>query len=652
VRRQPAALALAVLLAVLAPMVIGPSRPAAAQQTQPTATLGPLVDQTLWLGPEDAFGLRASLTTTAPLAQPSVVVRFGEAVDRATLLERLADGSLGRTVTRTTEAVIADGALSVSLAPADDTSGVPRLPRLDEGVHPVVVELRDGSSPVATLRSHVVVLPDEPDPEPLGVAVLLERTVPPVLQPDGSVTIRPDDVAWLTATTALLGAPPATDADPGDPSVVSVLVSPELLDGLSTGGDTASAAAVAAFVAALADHEVLLSPWVPIDEALWVATGEPTVIEELLVRGAEAFEDLLLPSDPADLVVLDATAGDDTVAALVELGLDRFLVRTEAVEAPTDDLRPVRLGAPRLGAEALLLDSSLTSRLTDPDPTLAGTTAAAELAALWFEDPETVRGIVLASDGSWDPSGSAGSALQVLLQEVSTSPLLDATAIAPLFGRLPPPDTERAELVDDPSVPMGDTARRRAALHDRVDSYEAMLGGPQPLSALLRDLLDAAVADALGATTREAYLDAVELTIERGSEGVSIPEGQAFNLTSRSAVLDLRIDNAMGHDTHVLVRFASDSRVEFPAGSSRQLVLTPGENVLELEVRTRSTGAANVDVRITSPDGAIALAEGSVRVRSTALTGVALILGGGAIIVLLVWWARQIAAARRHRRQA
>ncbi len=655
-RRQPAALALVVLLAVLAPMIAGRSRPAGAQQAEPTIVLGPLVDQTLWLGPTDAFALRASLTTTTPLTDPSVVVRFGEPVDRAGLLDGLDDGSLGRTVTRTTEAVVTDGTLSVSLAPADDTSGVPRLPRLDEGVHPIVVELRDGSTPVADLRSHVVVLPDDPDPGPLGVAVLLERTVPPVLQPDGTVTIRPDDVAWLAATTALLDAP-ATDSDGTDPSVVSVLVSPELLDGLSAGGDAASAAAVTEFVGALADHEVLLSPWVPLDEALWIATGEPTVIEELRVRADAAFAELLLPSDPTDVVVLDLTAGDDTVAGLVELGLDRFLVRTEAVETPADesavdDLRPVRLGPSRLGAEALVLDRSITSRLTDPDPELAGTTAAAELAALWFEAPETTRGIVLSPDSAWDLNGSAGSALRVLLDEVSVSPLLDATAIGPLFDRLPPPDVDRAVLVDDPSVPAGETAPRRAALHDRVDSYEAMLGGAQPLSDLLRDLLDASVAEGLGVTTRAAYLDAVELAIERGAQGISIPEGQAFNLTSRGAVLDLRIDNAMGHDTNVLVRFASDRRVEFPAGASQQLVLVPGENVLELEVRTRSTGAASVDIRITSPDGAIALAEGSVRVRSTALTGVALVLGGGAIIVLLVWWARQIAAARRARRRA
>lgn len=654
-RRQPAALALAGLLSLLVPLAASGSERAAAQPAEGTVTLGPLVDQTLWLGAEDAFGLRATLTTSAPLAEPSVVVRFGEPVDREALRERLVDGPLGRTVTRTTEAVVVDGVLSVSLAPVDDTSGVPRLPRLDEGVHPVVIELRDGSTPVADLRTHVVVLPEDAEPAPLGVAVLLERTVPPVLQPDGTVTIRPEDVAWLTDAATLLGAPPTTDTDTAtdgtDPPVVSVLVSPELLDGLSTGGDTATATVVATFVGAVSAHEVLLSPWVPVDEALWIATGEPAVIEELRVRAAAAFEELLLPSATPDVAVLDVTAGDDTVAGLVELGLDRFLVRSDAVDAPADDLRAVRLGVPRLGAEALVLDTSVTSRLTDPDPTLAGTTAAAELAALWFEAPEDVRGIVLAPDGSWDLGGPAGSALRVLLDEVSGSPLLDATAIEPLFDRLPPPEGERAVLVDDPSVPAGETAARRAALHDRVDSYELMLGGPQPLSARLRDLLDASVADGLGVSTRTAYLDAVELAIERGAQGISIPEDQAFNLTSRSAVLDLRIDNAMGHDTNVLVRFASDSRVEFPAGASQQLVLVPGENVLALEVRTRSTGAASVDVRITSPDGAIALAEGSVRVRSTALTGVALVLGGGAIIVLLIWWARQILAARRERRR-
>src|SRR4029450_12407683 len=68
--------------------------------------------------------------------------------------------------------------------------------------------------------------------------------------------------------------------------------------------------------------------------------------------------------------------------------------------------------------------------------------------------------------------------------------------------------------------------------------------------------------------------------------------------------------------------------------------LVPGTTRLDVPVRARTSGAFTLDVRVTSPDGSIELDRSTFDIRSTAISGVGLVLSIGAGLFLLVWWAR------------
>jgi hypothetical protein len=55
-------------------------------------------------------------------------------------------------------------------------------------------------------------------------------------------------------------------------------------------------------------------------------------------------------------------------------------------------------------------------------------------------------------------------------------------------------------------------------------------------------------------------------------------------------------------------------------------------------------------VSLVSPDGRLVVAQSRFTVRSTAFSGVGLVLTVGALVVLLGWWGRHHVRGRRNRR--
>ncbi len=53
----------------------------------------------------------------------------------------------------------------------------------------------------------------------------------------------------------------------------------------------------------------------------------------------------------------------------------------------------------------------------------------------------------------------------------------------------------------------------------------------------------------------------------------------------------------------------------------------------------RASGAFPLRITVTSPDGVLTVARARVTVRSTAVSGVGVVLSVGALLVLVVWWA-------------
>lgn len=80
------------------------------------------------------------------------------------------------------------------------------------------------------------------------------------------------------------------------------------------------------------------------------------------------------------------------------------------------------------------------------------------------------------------------------------------------------------------------------------------------------------------------------------------------------------------------------------------LTLSSQNTTLKVPVETRSSGVFPLDVSLVTPDGSVVLAHDRDTVRSTAVSGVGIVLIVLAAVSLAIWWARDLRHGRRARR--
>jgi hypothetical protein len=217
-------------------------------------------------------------------------------------------------------------------------------------------------------------------------------------------------------------------------------------------------------------------------------------------------------------------------------------------------------------------------------------------------------------------------------------------------------DVESGEVLirgfaPQPTPPLGTYPDALARTQEQVAGYRSMLP-PDPLVVDPLDPLQAfelvSGADALTGTERQAYLDAVTAQIDAQVAAIHIDQ-QAVTLTDREGVIPLSVRNDL--DRPVTIRVVVESeKLELPEGSELVEVVEPGVTTLEMPVEARASGAFPVDIRVTSPDGILTLSEGRVTVRSTAVSGLGVVLSVIAALFLLLWWARHFRSVRRANR--
>jgi hypothetical protein len=173
---------------------------------------------------------------------------------------------------------------------------------------------------------------------------------------------------------------------------------------------------------------------------------------------------------------------------------------------------------------------------------------------------------------------------------------------------------------------------------------------PRPAEFERRTLV-AGAAD-LSESDQIAYLDAVRASIEAEVAKVQTPPRQTINFTARDGVVSLTIRNTTGYPVNVLVRLQGE-KLEFPGHENGVLAETLSAETtrVSLNVRTRASGDSPLDVTVTAPDGHLLIGRTRVTVRSTAFSGVGIILSVGAGTFLAWWWLRHAVAVRRERRR-
>ena len=644
-RALAAAAALAVTLICAVPVGAQTSPPAGGTATTGTAA-GPgvtLVSQPSWVRPGERFDVRVRIAGAPADAALQLIVHG--ALDSRQAFQRTLEGELGRVVSTGPRTPVAQ----LTPAPGGTVTtgfltGNGGVDLTGRGVYPVEVRLvgADGRA----LGGFVTYLDylTGPTPEfvPLEVAVVLDIGAgPPIQQPDGNPKV--DPATTLADAKERLDVLEETTAVP-----VTVAPEPELLDGFVT-AEGAPAQLVTDLRRTIGGRPALARPFVDVDLAALSQAGLISEARNQVNVGMLAMADRLRVRPTGGIWLSGATLGSEAARALGPLGFDRALVPQTALGGNDDRVpqTPVRLGSD--GPLAMVTDPDLAKRLTDGSGVLGAQRFLAELAISWQEEPANRRGVAvrIPGDADIDPTAlaTAINGLRDAPQAVKAVPLDQLYKLR--SGDAAPDVVDLADhaVAHNLGPIAGDVRNARAG----IDGLGGLFDDADRSASLQRSLL-ISTGEETPDPTRPIYVGRVNGSLASVQGGaVVLPEKFRITLTSRSSSIPVNITNNTRRELSVMVQVDSD-QLEFPDG---KLIATPlAANTttrLDVPVRVRTSGAFTMDVQVTSPDGTIVLDRSTFDVRSTAISGVGLVLSGGAALFLAVWWLRHWRRARRSR---
>jgi hypothetical protein len=203
---------------------------------------------------------------------------------------------------------------------------------------------------------------------------------------------------------------------------------------------------------------------------------------------------------------------------------------------------------------------------------------------------------------------------------------------------VPRPPTHAADLTEL----IEDLGRLRA----RVQSFGATAGEGDPAIAELRRSLLVAGRANLTHPERVALLVEVEAVMREGLAGIELVDGGALTVTSHRARLPVTLRNTSNRALDVAV--TAESAELAMLGAPVRVTLPPGATEdVEIPFRVSRSGDFVVEVSVATPDGGFLLASRTVTLRSSAVSGLGVVLSIGALAFLAVWWGRNL--RRRHR---
>lgn len=547
-----------------------------------------------------------------------------------------------------------------------------------EGVYPLRFQLLADGDVVDEVVTSLVLTSAELA-EPLPVALLLPIAAPPTRRGDG--TYGPEGVVSSAARPggALYDAVAAVAARPEAP--VTLAVDPLVVEeaaGLSDGfelvgdgeratfdADSLPARQAAAFGALLgetvrSEHTAaIVLPYGSADLTGLVRAGLEGEAQRQVTDSARELERWTRTRPVEGILWPPAAVDEATIARLRAVRADTLVLSEDhlQVERDRDDRSPGAVRRVRAGAgttvDALVPDPWLERTLGNPpgEVDLATQRVVGEIAAVYFERPgQQGRSLLLAPPVDRPlPRGLAAGLLTGLhnapFAELVTVPDLLEEVEAQDGARLAyPPEARMREL--PPSYLAGLTTARQ-----RLGSLEGVLvNDPETPARFDRLLLQAASVHYRGARQRhgEELIATVAGAVANLYGSVQVLEGPPVTLTAVEGSVPVTLRSSADEPLRVLLQLGGP-RFEVEDGATREIILEPGSTeVITVRVRALTPGGTGpLQVQVTDLDGLLVLATGTVVVRSTAFSVVAIVVTAGAALFLLAWWGRGRARRRR-----
>jgi hypothetical protein len=640
------------LLAGTVPAAATPGRPApenpatsqagAATPTLATAPDLTILQQSTTAAPDGDFVLLFNVRDSVPAGSDFALDVYPRIDDRATFDAAAAN--------RPRRAVTTFGPVPIDAPGAGDrTTGIvlnlyrrgdPVPPgqfalRLDEpGVYPLRIRLRrhDGTEGQVLFTSLVRTADDgSAVPRvPIALVTTVHRPTPAADDTSGL------SGRFLERLDALLGT---LNAVPDLP--MSFAVTPETALAVAEDPDASDTEAALREAIAGTHRELLGAPFVDIDPAQLVRDDLVDELARQAALGAEILGANLEPAAGSSWVVprrLDAA----TVAALDRVGVRDLVVPAATVTgAAAVDAGPYRTPGATATRTLVIPEGNDIGTAATADPLLTAHQLYSRLVALRTIDPDVRSVIRLDADGA-----GADEVLAFLALAADPASLLAPTTVTGLLHDAPEPDQPIAFTPPRDEGP----ARSATLVRDTnalAASYASMLVD-QPERAHRFDLALARSASLdLTVAQRSARLRKVAGEISAALGAVSVPARDRVTLGARNARFPLPIRSQLPGPIHVVVELQASDRLSFPR-SRIDVVLDGERTVVQIPVRVRAPGDTPMRISVLAPDGRV-LAESRYSVRSTAVSGVGLLLTVGAAAFLALWWGRHWTRSRRGR---
>jgi len=325
--------------------------------------------------------------------------------------------------------------------------------------------------------------------------------------------------------------------------------------------------------------------------------------------------------------------------------------------SPVRELARARGAAPTVLVPDPWLEDVLAQEGSPDGVAVAVQRVVAETAAVYFERPfsRDVRGLVLAPPQLWSPDrGLVGG----LLDALGDAPWLEPVTLSRL-ARTVEPEPSPVSLDYSPAAVSRELSPSYvAALADArraLGSLATVLAPvsndtPSRFDRLLRAAASVHFRSAPDTRQGRQMIAEVATAVAGLYDSVEVVDGPQVWMEEEGPV-PVTVVNTAEVPLRVRVRMLSQ-RFAFEEPNGRTEVLEANESrTLTFHARAVTPGGrAPISVVVEDPDGVLVLAEGTVAVRSTAVSVAALVLTGGAGLFLLVWFVQQAARWRRRPR--
>ena len=542
------ALGLVMVLVVLTSPAFWLANAAAQVDEEPVEELTPafeLASQSIWIADEDVF--RVSLRLLDVPDESTVDINIGLPIrSRSALLDRLAEPSTGLGLQQMIRLPIpepdANGITSLQIVTTSsqepEIPGQARLELSAEGVYPVNLVLRnsDGSR-LDTIRTFLVRTPPaDSDLLPLLVSTVLSVSGPLAVSPEGDVDLGPSGQSLKLLAEVF-------DPRIRPQTLAAVSVDPHLIDALAISEQSEHTMLLAQLQQATINRQTLSNTYVPLDSDAWIDQDLSLQIGWQIEAGAAVLDGLLGSQTDRTTMVLTSSASPELLQRLQRERVELVLVPDVLLD-PANELVSTSVKTSFLlpafdePMEALAIDSAVTAHFTRDDSTnTAPYLVLADLAVRWFEDPQQLRGIVMAPplDSLPDSTG-----LGVLLDEISASPILSSVNPSTLVESLEPEvlrqvrPTEENGFGEDYKAALSDGQRIARSYQNMVDPIATLDTPERELIETLDRALLLSGAYGLTETERDAYLAVVAQTVRNTVAAIQPPIRQRITLTSRS----------------------------------------------------------------------------------------------------------------------